>query len=351
MNDDMLGAKLRAALHAQAEQITPGEGLDGIHGRLEDSDTPVSGPARRRWPWVAGIAAAAAVGVIGGTTIAVNSVNNGVDPIAQPGVTSSATSAPPTASPPSTPATTATEPSQQPPALAEDLPVYWLGDSNARTWLYREFRDNTDLGNAPASSVMAMTQLQPNNPGTYSPWQPASSVQVSRDGDALTVDISADAFGASDVSAEQAKAAVQSVVYTATAAAQSPGPVTILIDGAPGNAWGVDVGQPMRRDSDLRAPIWVLSPDHGATVSGTPRVSGVANVYEGTVMVEALNSAGAVVDEGFGTAAQGEFAEYAVDLDLPPGTYTVRVFSPDVSGGEAPGGPRLFEVTRRITVR
>ncbi|PID54808.1 MAG: hypothetical protein CSA58_00365 [Micrococcales bacterium] len=344
MNDDVLADKLRAALAHEADAVNPGDGLDGIYHAIGQQPATAA-PARRGWVVVA--AAAAAAVVIGGTAL-VLTMDQRDTPLAGPApATTSASSSQPVA-----PTEAVAAPTGAPPQEVSSLPVYFPGERDNDVFLYREFRNGTDLGDPVASAVQAMTELQPHNPGSFSVWRPASSVRVSRDGQGLTVDMSADAFANKNVGPTQARAAIQALVYTATAAEQSSGPVTVLVDGAAADAWGaIKLGEAMNRDASVRAPIWITRPQQQATVDSPLTVTGVANVYEGTVIAEAVDETGEVVAQDFGTAAQGSFAEYEITLEVPAGTYTVRAYSPNVSDGENGSGPRMFEVARTVTVR
>jgi len=88
-----------------------------------------------------------------------------------------------------------------------------------------------------------MTSLKPLDPDYMTPWRPASRVTVSQKGDAITVDLSSDAFSNTQVGSELADRAVQQLIYTATAAALKAGTpattVKITVDGAAIDVWGV----------------------------------------------------------------------------------------------------------------
>lgn len=234
--------------------------------------------------------------------------------------------------------------------LTTDAVVYWLGDSGTSTWLYPETVQVPDNGTAVRSAVVAMMTQTPADPDLSTPWSEPSEVSVSQDGDAITVDLSQDAFANTNLGSEQAGRAIQQLVWTATQAADTAGPVTILVDGEPYDAWGtVRLGEPMTRSEDARAPIWVDSPAEGEEVAaGSIPISGSANVYEGNVAIEVTDTDGDVVAETFGTAASGVYRDYSATVDLDPGEYTLSAYSPDVSSGE--GIPRQFEVTRTFTV-
>lgn len=230
-------------------------------------------------------------------------------------------------------------------------PVYWLGTNAETVFLYREFREAEDLGDPITSAVSAVTKLQPLDPDYFNPWQPASKVGASiTNGSVITLDISSDAFKA-DVDAGIAERAVQQLVYTATAAAanaglstaENPLDVVILVDGHSGyKAFGhVELGEPMSRDANLSAPIWIIDPQQGATTEGRVEVYGRGVAFESQLSwrISRLESAedtgeGSIVEEGTVQvdSAAGETGEFRFSQELDPGTYRVMVFHQDMSG-------------------
>lgn len=362
-DDDPVARRLRDTLSKEADMVRPSDrGLERITEELHGPPAAPGGPHRRRsgpgWvPWVAGLAAAAVVGVIAGAVV-IGAGDDPAVPVATPSVTEPTTSpSSPTPSPTSSP-TTPTDPPPTPSGTApplgslDQVPVYWVGASRSGLWLYREFRTVPDAGGPVISAVRAMMTLTPQDPDYTTPWRQPSRLEVTQDGDAITVDVSADAFANTQVGSELAARAVQQLVWTATAAAQSPGPVTVLVDGAPADAWGaVHLGEPMTRDVDARAFLWLDTPAEGAQVpAGVVEFTGQADVFEGNVVWEVTDEAGNPVADGFTTAAMGMFVPYSFTATLEPGTYTVSVYSPDVSDGESPEGPRMWEQTRTFTV-
>ena len=166
--------------------------------------------------------------------------------------------------------------------------MYWVGSSKASFWLYREFRTVPDAGGVVASAVLAAMSQAPLDPDYSTPWRQPSRLEASTEGHAITIDVSPDALASTNVGSELAQLGVQQLVWTATAAAQSPGPVTILVNGAPADAWGVvRLGEPMTRDADARAPLWLDTPAEGAKLpAGKITFTGQANVFEGHVAWE-----------------------------------------------------------------
>lgn len=268
------------------------------------------------------------------------------------------TSAPVASDPATSPATTAPTSSPSPghPIALSGLPVYWVADSRGAFRLYREFRDVPDAGGPIASAVAAMTRMKPLDPDYSTPWKPASRVSVRQSGDALTVDLSADAVSGTQVGSELAELAVQQLVYTATAAAQRAGtPVTtvrILIDGKARDAWGaVHLGDPERRAplADVQAQAWVTSPQQGETrAAGTIAFTGFGTSFEATFAWKVVSSAGTVVAHGsaMGGTGDGKYGVVRWTAQLSPGTYTVELATDDASGQG-----RFAKDDKRFTVR
>jgi hypothetical protein len=352
-DDDPTARLLRRALAEEAEMVQPRNGLDDINRRVEGEHR-----GRRFAPWVAGIAVAAVAGVVAGVLLTGdNSGQQAGPPAGQPTSSVSAT-AEPSGSATDSASATPTAPAGE----IQSVPVYYLGQSKTRFWLYREYRTVQEKGSYVESAIYAMTALKPLDPDYFTPWKPASSVKVTQEGKSLTVDLSADAFSGTNVGSEVAGLAIQQLVYTATAAAawgspaETPETVTITIDGKPGDAWGVvRVGEPTARADlvDVQAPTWVIAPEQGQTLkAGQVKVGGYGTAFEGTFAWEVRKRDGAVVAEGTTMGgSMGTFGDFTFMVDLKPGEYTVEVHQPDMSDGESPEGPRMFPDTKDFTVK
>jgi hypothetical protein len=211
------------------------------------------------------------------------------------------------------------------------VPVYYVGDSGGSFRLYREWRTVPDLGDPVESAVMAMMDLAPLDPDYSTPWVTPSELEVEREGSAITVEVSADAFGGS-VGSELSALALQQLVYTATAASTLDGPaattVTILQDGRPADAWGhVRVGEPMRRapQGEVLSHVWILSPGEGETVdAGEVTIRGWGASFEANFTWRIDGPSGELSGHTLSDDGAG-FAEFRFTEELEPGTYTVTV--------------------------
>jgi hypothetical protein len=270
-------------------------------------------------------------GAVGTDTTATGSVTS--TPATPSGATSSATGTP----------------TSQASGQLAAMPVYWVAESRKSFALYREFRTVPDAGGAVASAVAAMTRMKPLDPDYTTPWRPATTVKVTQRGTALSVDLSKDAFANTNLGSELASRALQQLVYTATAAAQKAGKpastVTITVDGAAYDAWGViRVGEPMRRAPmiEVQAHVWVTSPQEGATrPAGSIRFTGYGTSFEANFTWQVRTPSGEVRARGnaMGGTGTGGFGEFTFSTSLTPGTYVVEVSTDDPSGGTEGPGP------------
>lgn len=109
--------------------------------------------------------------------------------------------------------------------LLAAMPIYYLGDVGNSIRLFREFRTIEEIDADPIRSALwAMMDpgFHPLDADFSSPWLPPQRMDVSRNGDTLTVDVGSAAFGGA-VGSESAELAVQQLIYTATAVAASTG--------------------------------------------------------------------------------------------------------------------------------
>ncbi|MBT2512764.1 GerMN domain-containing protein [Arthrobacter sp. ISL-30] len=165
------------------------------------------------------------------------------------------------------------------------VPVYWIGRSDGKAYLYREFRESSGQENPVTIALRTMMSQKPLDPDYFTPWQEPESLATSVSGkNVITVDVSKGAFN-SNLDADMAQRAVQQLVYTASAAAASSGlidsgqqiQVVILVDGHTGfEAFGhVQLGEPMARDVSLVAPVWIIDPQEGVSLpAGAVKING-----------------------------------------------------------------------------
>lgn len=247
---------------------------------------------------------------------------------------------------PSSPSPSATTPSSPAQTPGPDAtPVYWIGDSAQRPWLYREFRSLPEHPNGRVSAAIhALSSVQPDDPDYRSGWSsPMTDVQVTEEEDAITVDLPGPAVAELDVASTEGSATLQQLVWTVTAAAGENVPVTITVDG---EAF-VDA---LERDQTIRGQVWVTSPLQGGSLERPVVIEGTSTSFEGTLLYE-ITADDSVVDSGNTTGgANGDFAEFSIEAGLEPGEYTVAVFGTDASGGESGEGEQPFVDTKDFVV-
>ena len=220
-------------------------------------------------------------------------------------------------------------------------PVYWIGRSNDKTFLYREFRDVAEQDNPVTRALRVMMSQKPLDPDFFTPWQNPKKLASSISGkNVITVDLSADAFN-SNVDPAMAERAVQQLVYTATAAAASAGlidagqqiQVVVLVDGHTDFlAFNqVRLGSPTARTAGMVAPVWIIDPQEGTSVEdGAIKISGRSTAPGGALRWEILRIDGSIKTaylNGTTTASAetGQSGAFNLTVSLAPGNYEVRV--------------------------
>lgn len=217
--------------------------------------------------------------------------------------------------------------------------VYYVGNAGAAgVRLYREFRARPRTDTVIRAAVDAMVNLRPSDLDYRSLWPASAQIhRASKSGAVATVDMEAGPSA-------PAAMAIQQLVWTVTAADRAVTRVQILIQGRPLTP------APVARAAadDVLAPIWLLTPVHGASVPRTFTLSGDATVFEATVSWEVRQGAN-VVRRGFVTASKGAPARgsWQASVTVPAaGSYQVVAFESSAKDGTA-----LFADTKTITVR
>lgn len=243
----------------------------------------------------------------------------------------------------STPSATASPTASASPTTTATMrvPVYYLGGTQQRPVLFREFRQVPRSPGIVKAAVEAMLSLQPVDADYYSLWPSATKVLgVSTQGTTATVDLSGDARSVTTSRVNEV-ASVQQLVHTVTAAAPSITSVRLRFDGATKpTLWGrVDTTRALTRgeQSTTLAPIWVVEPAMDARVTRTFTVKGTASVFEATVTWAVTRpGSGTQLADGFVTATDGGPArgDFTVNVSLPAGTTGDIVFTAWESSAE-----------------
>jgi hypothetical protein len=225
------------------------------------------------------------------------------------------------------------------PGQAGSVPVYYLGTADDRLVLYREYRDVTlvdGLAGRITAALEMMMRFIPDDPDYSDAWPPDTVVRgLEIQNGIATVALSGITNGDVYFDYRIASLTVQELVWTVTAVAADAGTpvsgVRLLIDGSVrAQLWGVAVNDVLQRaaSTDTQAPVYLISPQEGETVGHHFRVHIDGSVFEAAAVLRVRNATGAVVDErsvllSAGAPARGDAF---VDVDLPPGRYTLEAF-------------------------
>jgi hypothetical protein len=341
MNDD---DQLRRLLSDAVSDVEPHDRLPQIRDSVRSDPKVV--PMSRPRSWIAVVGVAAAVAVIGGVAFAAGALqgNNADDqtPIGT-GPTTNHTTAPvtpPTSSAPSTPSSSGTTG----PAGTQAYAAYYVGDDPAgKPVLFREFHSGAAASDTAGLAVADLGSV-PLDPDYRTPWHPGDITGATMRSDVIDV-----ALGSSSVhdrpagmSAADARAAIQQVIYTVQGAFQKRLPVQFTLNGNPiDQVFGEPTSEPLSQGSVLQvcSRMSISNPNEGEQVSGRLTVTGVNNSFEATVVVYLLRDGSdkhLLVTPGMASGYQaGKLFPWTVPLNLskvPPGQYTLVAANDDPSG-------------------
>jgi hypothetical protein len=215
--------------------------------------------------------------------------------------------------------------------------VYYLNDYHTRPMLYREYhRLNVGDGSKAARTRAAVTEMLDGRTALdddyFSTWPASAKVRnVTVDGQVVTVDLSGAAVNGYDPPSETA--ALQQLIWTATAASDTDG-MRLLLDGkAVPKLWNLlNTGGTLRRAPyvDVVAPVWVMDPQEGAVVGKdgvTINVAGI--VWEATMRVRVRDIKNKIVFDHTFTLTAGPPDQGTGSVRTPalaPGKYKVEGF-------------------------
>lgn len=240
---------------------------------------------------------------------------------------------------------------------ASALPVYVTGRQNKRLVLFREFHRTTVQGveaKVEEAVRIALTRppLGPDYTDLFAP-DPSMAVRAQVTDSSIALDLSRAPQPAGSPTPADAEAAVQQLVWTATAAAavaapvQEPRSVTITVDGATPLLFGLArLDRTLSRvpDPDPRAPVWIdlsqgqvlragrLQAGGDGTNLGTSQVrvvlryDGEKTIRDALVPLQRTDSQG----KPLGPVAKGQRGQWSISgWPVPrPGTYTLIVSAP-----------------------
>ncbi len=253
------------------------------------------------------------------------------------------------------PGTTAHEPTRQPSSDDRrrlDVPVYYVGSTAVGPRLFAERHRVMDAsGIALQAAVQEALTGSPFDPDYENPLSGLGvTATATAKGGLVTVDLSEPLPRPAGMDEEEAQLAVQSLVWTADAAAPGSGPVSFTVDGAPATeVLGIDTSAPVERASadSVLSVVSIATPTEGAVVPTRFEVTGQAATFEANVVWE-LKRGEEVVRQGFTTARECcALSPYSFEVTAVPGDYTLVVHDTDESDGEGIG---TSADTKRITV-
>jgi hypothetical protein len=243
------------------------------------------------------------------------------------------------------------------PRFEGPLPVYYVGDTPTGPRLYREFRAPTAEGGDPLAMAVRMAlEVTPDDPDYRIPWPEGTTASATYDepGELLTIDVANEGIDLHErpvwMDPQDARMALEQLMYTAQAAVQTRAPVRFLLDGEVSDQLlGRPVSEPLAEGDPMQVqgPVWIISPQDDTALDSL-QVEGRGAFFEANVSWQVLQG-GEVVREGYATAQECcTLSPYSFEVrDLPPGDYVLRVYDADMSDGEGPGEQ---QDTKRFTV-
>jgi hypothetical protein len=367
---------LRRLLSDAVSDIEPRDRIAEIRASVHPDPQVVPMSRTRPWLYALGgaVASAAVIGVIAYTTTALSGpddTTNGLGAGQGPGPRSSAPSATATASDSeSAPSSPATSPSAVTTGV-QAYAVYYVGANAAgKPVLYREWHRGPRLPaadpNGTGSDVLseAVHDAMATNPldADYrTPWRDLALLDAARyqsAGAGHTLQIRLRNTGIAQrptsMTAAEARAAVQQLVYTAQAAVGKRDPVVFTIGRkahGPTTLLGVDISKPITNGPVLKtlSLVNISSPNEGDRVSGPLTVTGVNNAFEGTSVVYLeRNGRKYLTTPATGGFGANKLFPWSVTLDttrVAPGTYSLVAENDDPSGqGHVDADTRTIEV-------
>jgi hypothetical protein len=260
----------------------------------------------------------------GGSTTGVAPTGSGskTAPTSSAPMTSSSSSSSSSASSPSS------SPSSVPAAGRVTVPVYYVVDvPGVGPRLYREFHQVARTGDTVTTALTEMVTGRAVDPDYRTLWPSSTKVvSVHRTGPAtLAVDLSR---WATNLGSGFEAAAVQQLVYTATAADPSVTRVQVTVNGRVPPSGHLDLSAPQSRAPalDTVANVWVLAPEHGATVSSPVVVRVYGTGFEGNVPLKVFRGGTQVASTAV-TTMMGGFATAQTTIRLPAGSYELRAYN------------------------
>lgn len=229
---------------------------------------------------------------------------------------------------PSTTPTSAAPSTSGPVAGQVTVPVYYVVDvPGVGPRLYREFHRVTRTGDPVMTALKEMFTGQANDPDYRSLWPTSTRVLAVSQGETPTITVNLSGW-ATNLGSSFEAAAVQQLVYTATAADPSVTQVRITVNGQEPPSGHLDLSAPQSRAPALEtlANVWVLAPGQGSTVSSPVVVRVYGTGFEGNVPLKVFRGGTEVASTAV-TTMMGGFATAQTTISLPAGSYELRAYN------------------------
>jgi spore germination protein GerM len=330
MHEDVLEARLRRALNAEADSVRiSGDGLRAIQAGIQQQGS--AGSVWWRRPAVALVAAALLGLVAGGVGVLLSQDDDGGGGVANK--IKLTTGAPTGSTPTTTPSATSAPPtSSASGGQTITVPVYYLADSAGDLRLYREFHRIAFSSNKGRAAVVEMLRDDAVDPDYSSLWPTGTKVLgYSTSGGTTTVNLSKEASGPVNAGSQGAERSLQQLVYTVQAAEQDATlKVRLLVEGKQvTDFWGAaNVKEPLTRAPaiDVRGWVWITAPVQGSTVASPVTVSMNGGYgFEGNVVVKFFRNGTEVSTDAI-TFQSDAFVDRSRTYPLTPGSWEVRAY-------------------------
>ncbi len=237
--------------------------------------------------------------------------------------------------------------------------VYYLSGMGDRGLLAPEQVAADDTGDPGLDAARALVSTQPRDPDYANGFDflvkrdPITQVSaVTESGGVTTVNFDEDPWNPySNVAFENGPSGaiiIQQLVWTVQDALDSDAPVAFTVNGEPARGiWMQPTRRPVQADPAALAPIIIDYPTDGSTVQVSRRitVSGTSDTFEANVAWEVLKGNRVVQNGATMGGTMGERAKFRFDLQLAPGTYTIRAYAQSAEDGSL-----VAEDTKAITV-
>jgi Immunoglobulin-like domain of bacterial spore germination/Sporulation and spore germination len=207
----------------------------------------------------------------------------------------------------------------------------------------------TSSGNVGLDAVQALLDARSHYPAAVNPWHgydtippdagPIAEVNdVAHADGVVTVDfdrpLTSNLPSIQQSSPEAGRAILQQLVRTVQSGLRTEDPVRITIDGEPaGEAFDIRLPDRIDVDAALIDGIRLEQPEQEATLASPVVVSGESTAFEGTISWS-VTETGRQVRRSFTTGgANGKYAPFEFEIELPPGSYTLKLWAPNVASG------------------